>query len=545
MYNFVELRDIVIIVLKRWWLLLIATLIGVALGYGLTQQQTAVYAAKTTLFVGRSIRANDLNRTDIQTGQELALTYSEIARLQPVVQGTIDALQLSMSWQSLRSRIKVTQVAETQLIQITVEASSRDEAERIAAEVARQVILLSPSAGGAQADEETFAFVQQRLVNLQQSIANAQSELRDAELRLAAIDAGSIEAGALRVKIEGLENRLLDWDNLYARLLSFISDMQATNQLSVIEPAQAQASPVRPRLTLNVAAAVFGMLALAILLIFLLEYFDDTYKDPDDLGRHLTLNLLGTVRQVAGKSPSDRLIANQTASAYAFASEDYRLVYSKLHFAIQQLSQKIIMVTSVEQGDGKSLATANLGVAMAEAGLNVVIVDANLRRPSQHEIFELTNANGLIEVLHAPRQQLDLYLKHTSIMNLRVLTAGTLPLHSAGMLGSAQMKDLLNRLADEVDVVLCDSPEATGVADAAILAHQVAGVLLVMRRDRLSRSLIKEAIKNLEQVGANFVGAVVNHPTSGLGTRNKNAKQSSPFRLMLPAPQQKAEALSE
>jgi len=537
MYNFVELRDIINIVLKRWWLLLLAALIGLGIGYGLTEQQTEVYAAKTTLFVGRSIRANDLDRNAIQTSQELAITYAEIVRRQPVIQGTINALQLSTTWQSLRSRIKVGQVAETQLIEITAEAPSPQEAEQIAAEVARQVILLSPSSGGAQANEETFQFVQERLFNLQESINGAQSELQSAQTTLRTLDPNSIEAGALRVKVEGLENRLLDWDNLYARLLSFVSDMQATNQLSVIEPAQAQASPVRPRPTLNMAAGIFGMLALALLLIFLLEFFDDTYKDIEDFGKHTGLNVLGTVRQVPGKSIADRLISKQDAYSYTFASEDYRLVYSKLHFLIQNLPQKIIMVTSIAAGDGKSLATANLGVAMAEAGLNVVIVDANLRRPAQHEIFELTNANGLIEVLHAPRQQLDIYLKHTSIMNLRVLTAGTLPLNSAGMLGSAQMKELLNHLAEDVDIVLCDSPEATGVADAAILAHQVAGVLLVMRKEKMPRSLVKEARKNLEQVGANFVGVVVNHPTSGVGSRSAKGKSASPFRLALSTPQ--------
>lgn len=537
MYNFVELHEIINIVLKRWWLLLLALLVGGGIGYGITQQQTPVYAAKTTLFVGRSIRANDLDRNAIQTSQELAITYAEIVRRQPVIQGTIDSLQLSTTWQSLRSRIKVGQVAETQLIEITAEAASPQEAELIAAEVARQVILLSPSAGGAQANEETFQFVQERLLNLQEGINGAQLELQNAQLTLAELDPNSIEAGALRVKIEGLENRLLDWDNLYARLLNFVSDMQATNQLSVIEPAQALTSPVRPRPTLNIAVGIFGMLALALFVIFLLEYFNDTYKDSEDFGRHTGLNVLGVVRQVAGKSAMDRLISKQDAYSYTFASEDYRLVYSKLHFAIQQLPQKIIMVTSVSSGDGKSLATANLGIAMAEAGLNVVIVDANLRRPSQHEIFELTNANGLIEVLHAPRQQLDVYLKNTSILNLRVLTAGTLPLNSAGMLGSAQMKDLLHRLAEEVDIVLCDSPEATGVADAAILAHQVAAVLLVLRKDRMYRSLIKEALKNLEQVGANFVGVLVNHPSSGIGVRPNKSKPSSPFRLALQSPQ--------
>jgi capsular exopolysaccharide synthesis family protein len=535
MYNFVELRDVIMLVLKRWWLLVLAALIGGALGYALTAQQAPVYAAKTTLFVGRSIQANDLDRTALQTGQQLAITYAEIIRRQPVLQGTINALQLTTSWQALRSRISVSQVGETQLIEITAEAASPREAEQVVAEVARQLILLSPSSGNLQTNEETFQFVQQRLLTLQSSIASTQSELQSVQLALAALEATSIEAGALRIKIDDLQNRLLEWDNLYARLLTFISDMQATNQLSVIEPAQAQTSPVRPRLELNVAAGVFGLLALAMLLIFLLAYLDDTFKSGEELARHTDLALLGTVRQLAGKTTTDRLITKQTS--FAQAAEDYRLAYSKLHFTIHKLPRKVIMVTSPTPGEGKSLVTANLAVAMAEAGLHVVIVDANLRRPTQHQIFGIANTNGLTELLHAPLQHLDTYLKSTAVLNLQIVTAGTLPAHSAAMLGSAQMQHLLDRLAAAADVIICDSPEATGVADAAILARQVSGVLVVVNKHKMQRRLIKEALKNLAQVGSPVIGLVLNHPNSGLGAKQPAVQPSTPLPLALPSPQ--------
>jgi Mrp family chromosome partitioning ATPase len=105
------------------------------------------------------------------------------------------------------------------------------------------------------------------------------------------------------------------------------------------------------------------------------------------------------------------------------------------------------------------------------------------------------------------------------------------------MLGSAQMQHLLDRLAAAADVIICDSPEATGVADAAILARQVSGVLVVINKHKMQRRLIKEALKNLAQVGSPVIGLVLNHPNSGLGAKQPAVQPSTPLPLALPSPQ--------
>lgn len=530
-YNFIELRELVVVLLKRWWLLLLALLLGGALGYGISLRQTPVYEASTSLLVGFSMQASNLDRTDLQTGQQLAITYSNIVRRQPVLQGTVDALQLDMSWQTLRSHVTVSVIDQTQLLEISATAESPALAEKIAGEVARQLILLSPDESAGSAGQETKQFVQQRLRDMESKIAAEQAALQSAEAKLAALGPNGIGISTVRSEIRDIEERLLNWDNVYTRLLEYARDTRSSNQLAVIEPPQSRTTPVQPRPDLSTAVGALLLLALAAGLILLLHYWDDTLKSVEDTTRHLKLNVLGQFSQIKGENSNDKLIAK--AHVLANTSEGYRLVRSKLQFLMADLPKKLIMVTSSAQGEGKSLTTANLAIAMAEAGMSVVIVDANLRRPVQHEIFQLANNEGLTELLYAPKLQLDHYLRPTQIMNLRVLTAGSLPAYPSGMLGSMQMKRLLQALAEQFDLVLCDSPEATEVADAAILAHQVTGVLLVVQAGKMRRARALEAINNLRQAGAHILGVVLNQPQAVATRGRKRQVQNA---LALPAP---------
>ena len=530
MYNFIELRELVVVLLKRWWLLCLAALLGGALGYGISLRQTPIYEATTSLLVGLSMQTSTLDRTDLQTGQQLAITYSNLVRRQPVLQGTIDALELDMSWQSLRSRVKVSVIDQTQLLEISADAESPELAEQIAAEVARQLILLTP-AENTTGGQETKQFVQQRLHDMEVKITTEQAALQNAEAKLAALGPDAIGATALRSEIREIEDRLFNWDSVYTRLLEYTKDVRSSNQLAIVEPAQAKSSPVQPNPSLNTIVGAALFLSLVAALILLLHFWDDRLKTVEDTARHLKLNVLGQLSLIKGDSSNDKLIAK--AHALSSTSEGYRLVRSKLQFLMADLAKKIIMVTSSAEGEGKSLTTANLGIAMAEAGMSVVIVDANLRRPMQHEIFQLANNEGLTELLYAPKLQIDHYLRPTQVMNLRVLTAGSLPAYPSGMLGSMQMKRLLQALAEQFDLVLCDSPEATEIADAAILAQQVTGALLVVQAGKMRRDRALEAINNLRQAGAHLLGVVLNQPPQ---VASRNRKRATQEFLALPTP---------
>jgi capsular exopolysaccharide synthesis family protein len=502
-----ELRQYMAIVIRWWWLTILLTLTAGVTSYAVSQRLVPVYEATTTLMVGQSFQATELTNNDILTSERLARTYADIAQRQPVLQGTLEALGLKGPWRQLKKRVKVNPVQDTQLLEIAVEASSPEEARVTADEVARQLILLSPSAVRNQEQDENQRFVRQRLEGLQVKIGAGQERMKELEAAMT----GSLSAQQvqeLQTEINTLERLITDWENTYTQLLIFIDSKESPNYLAVIEPAQVNPDPVRPRVGLNTLIAGIVGLSLALGLIFLLEYLDDTLKSADDLSQSLGLTSLGAISQIKGRRYQDKLIASQ--DPFAPASEAYRMIRSNIQFMAIDRPVKSIMVTSSTPGEGKSFTVANLGITMAQAGLKTIIVDTDLRRPVQHQVFTVPNLEGVTDLLRSPELEINSHLKHTRFENLQVITCGTLPPNPAEVLGSQRMGQLLAGLNEMADVVICDSPPAVAVADAAVLSRRVDGVVLVIEAGQTHRDVARQAITNLQQAGAHILGGVLN-----------------------------------
>ena len=289
----------------------------------------------------------------------------------------------------------------------------------------------------------------------------------------------------------------------------------------VVEPASMRMveEPVRPRRLINVAlAAVVGAL-LAGGTAFLLEYLDDTIKTPNDAGQALGLDCLAAI----GRLPKGEEELVGVTHPHSPVAEAFRVLYTNIRFSSPDSPLRSILVTSPGVTEGKSITVANLAAAMAQAGLRVAVVDADLRHPRLHQLFGLDlhveegggdqREWGLSGSLLAGCT--DGRLHSTQIEGLQVLPSGELPPNPAGLLGSRRMQELLDQLAHQVDVVLIDSPPVLPVADAALLAHRVDGVLLVLKASHTPRKAARQAVESLRQVGANLVGVVLNAvPTS-------------------------------
>ena len=208
-------------------------------------------------------------------------------------------------------------------------------------------------------------------------------------------------------------------------------------------------------------------------------------------------------------------------------AEAYRTLRTNIQFSSLERPVKTLLLTSARPGEDKSVAIANLAVTFAQVGSRVILVDADLRRPSQHTIFGVANDQGLTETLLSAGNTLqnngtarnyfpvsELPLIQTQVPNLRLLSSGSLPPNPAEVLNSALMGELIRRLGDEADYVLFDAPPLLAVADAAILAARVDATLLVLKAGKTSRDDAREAKEQLEKVHANLLGTVLNnaHP---------------------------------
>jgi capsular exopolysaccharide synthesis family protein len=294
-----------------------------------------------------------------------------------------------------------------------------------------------------------------------------------------------------------------------------------SRDIVVVEPASMRMveEPVRPRKLRNTAlGAVVGAL-LAGGLVFLFEYLDDTIHTPDDASRMLGLDTLAAIGRLA--KGEEELVG--VTHPHSPVAEAFRILYTNIRFSSPDSPLRTILVTSPGVTEGKSITVANLAAAMAQAGLSVVVVDADLRHPRLHQLFGLDlhaeegvgdqRGWGLSGSLLAGCT--DGRLHPTQIEGLQVLPSGELPPNPAGLLGSRRMEELLDQLTHQVDVVLIDSPPVLPVADAALLAHRVDGVLLVLKASHTPRKAARQAVESLRQVGANLVGVVLNAvPTS-------------------------------
>lgn len=505
-----EIRRYFVLLLRWLWLILLCAALGGGAAYLVSRRMTPVYSASTTLLIRQAPSAGTTDYTALLTSERLAQTYSKMIAGRPVMEAVVAELGLATSPADLAKQVSVELVRDTQLIRVSVEDTSPSRAAGVANAVAAAFAAQNRSMQAARY-ADSLDGMQREMQGLSALIAETQAQ----------IDAlGAPKTGDGQAELARLQTILAGHRNTYSLLLQNYEQMrltaaQSADDVAVYESAQVPGAPVRPRTRQNalLAAAVGAMLAVGV--AFLVEYLDDTLKTPDDVRHALGLETLGIIGQIKGEE-KELVVATQPRSAIA---EAYRVLRTNVRFSSLDRPLHTLLVTSPGPTEGKSITAANLASTMAEAGLTVVAVDADLRRPRQHRLFDIDRLRGLTQALLDGR--VDGNVHPTLYMGkLGVLPAGELPPNPSEILGSQRMRDLLAELAGQADLVIVDSPPSLPVTDAAVLARQVDGVLLVIEAGQTRRWTAQRALEGLQQVGGNVIGVVLNNvPTTGIGSR--------------------------
>ncbi|MGG1636873.1 CpsD/CapB family tyrosine-protein kinase [Paenibacillus sp. FSL K6-3182] len=190
-------------------------------------------------------------------------------------------------------------------------------------------------------------------------------------------------------------------------------------------------------------------------------------------------------------------------------SEGYRMLRTNIEFSTINQKLQIIMVTSSKPSEGKSTTCANMAVAFAQANKKVLLIDADLRKPSQHHIFGKSNRSGLTTAL-LNQLKLEDIIQFTNTDNLSIIQAGPTPPNPSELLSSEQMAELLKTARERYDVVIIDTPPIMSVTDAQIVATQSDGVVLVIDSGKVKKDVALKAKASLEHVKANLIGVVLN-----------------------------------
>jgi len=274
------------------------------------------------------------------------------------------------------------------------------------------------------------------------------------------------------------------------------------NNIAVLDQAIPPIRPVSPNKRLNLVLGVLMGVFLGIATAFFLDYLDNTFHVPEDIERDLQLNTLAIVPKF------DREQASSAA-----LKEAYQTLRTALIFLSKNRERKVVLLTSTAPQEGKSSTTAQLGRALASAGDKVLLVDCDLRRPTQHIHLGLTRDNGLTDFLAAPQPFMNwrAYLKTVGSENLQVLTCGPIPPNPPELLGTERFKRFLAEAREAYDWVLLDSPPAASLADAPLLGGLADVVLLVIRHNHTDRDLVRRTLQQLRRVGANVAGVILNN----------------------------------
>ncbi len=498
-----ELRQYFAVLWKWLWLIVLATVLAAGTAYIISTQMTPIYEASTTLLINEARNPGPLNYNDILTSERTAKTYAERLTKRPVLEEV--ARRTGLTWdpeKKFPADITVQPVRDTQLIRLQVEHPNPQLATDVANTLPKVFV---------ERNEEIQAG---RFASSKENLSRQLDALKnDIDATARAIETLRANPNGDRTELSRLQTALTQYQNSYASLLKSyeevrVAEAQALDNIIVDEPALLPKEPVKPKKGLNtlLAAVVGAMLAVGV--AFLMEYLDDTIKSPEDVRQSLGVAPLGAISRIRSRNGESPLVA--ATQPRSPISEAYRILRTNLQFSSLDKPLKTLLVTSANPTEGKSTTAANLAVVMAQAGLSVIVVDSDLRRPTLHKVFGLSNSCGLTTALLQESRALDGCLQQTNVEHLRVLTSGPLPPNPSELLGSQRMRHLIEQLKKEADAIVFDSPPALAVTDAAVLSNEVDGVLLVVDAGQTRREFAQHARETLVGVGATVLGVALN-----------------------------------
>lgn len=349
-------------------------------------------------------------------------------------------------------------------------------------------------------------------VNVRDSIRAQYSAALNAEQRLEA-QVGELRGATLEEQDRAVRYNTLAREadtnrSLYDGLLQRFRELNAAagianSNLAIIDKADAPLNPSSPSLPINLAIALLLGTAIAAIVVFLRDQMDDYVRIPEDVEEKVQLPLLGIIPSSGEDSPMEAIADPKSAISEAYGSLRGALLYSTRHGL-----PRVMAITSAQPTEGKSTTAFATASGFARMGRRVLLVDADMRRPSVHHKIGHDNRRGLSSLLVSQDPAASAIVE-SGLPNFSLLPSGPIPPSPTELLTSPRMIALLDEFASNYDVVLLDSPPVLGLADAPALAALADGVVFVIEAERGRRGALKTALKRLRSVNALLLGAVL------------------------------------
>jgi capsular exopolysaccharide synthesis family protein len=482
----VSLRDYVTVVRLHARLILVTMGVSVILATAFSLLKTPVYTSEATV-LAEPLRLN----TEQEPVQPNMLTEQEVASSAAVARRAGERLGVQQSPSTLLQGLEVETVTESEILTILYTHQDPEVARRVAQAFARSYLDFR--------HEET-------LVDLEALREPLETRLQELRVQLEQLNDDIAEAGnpgeedALRAETESVVGQIA----LLQNELTQVTAPESVRSGEILSPAVAPTAPSSPNLVLNAALGLVLGLAAGVALAFLREHLGDRIRGSAELESQSGAPVLGIIPRV-GHAGSALLTRRRTSRA---VGEAFRALQTALMSTTSKRGARSILITSPHSGEGKTTITASLGLTLARAGRQVVVVPADLRKPDLVQLvgdwkgiagFPAPNGNGEVGMADGSQEG-----------TIRLVPVETVTDSNGELLSPDVLGARLAELRNGADIVLIDSPPVIEVADTLSVATLVDGVLLVAAGNVTHRSSVREARRLLDQVDARVVGSVLN-----------------------------------
>ena len=504
-----QLRHYSEVIVRWFWFLGLCALLAGGGAYVVTKLQKPVYRATTLIIVDQQASGQD-PYSSLLASDQLVTTYVNLIT-QPAVLEKAASQAAGTTIASLQSRVQASSQTGTQIIQIQVDDTSPVRAANLANAVAQAFIIVQQNSTLSEFNAAS-QLLDQELAQVTSQIDSLTNQINT----LQASNPSDPTIPQLKQQLNSAEERRSSLQTADNQLT--LQDITSSNDIRIFQSATPPTSPDHPKpLTNALIGAVLGLL-LALCVVLLREFLDDRVRTPEQIEN---LTGVATIGTITARDKGSLLLSVKDNSRLL---DSFGIIRTNLSFVSHDRTLRSIVVTSPVPYEGKSTTAINLAISLAWSGKRVLLMDADLRRPTIHKRLEIQNVGGLSLILLHGKQN-DTIATVPGVENLYVLTAGPTPPNPTELLESKRMHQLLQTIQDstQIDIVVIDTPPALGFADVAVLAAQVDGVILTLNAQHTREVSLIETMEVFKKVKARIVGIILidvkeNKPNSYLNS---------------------------
>ncbi|MCR4796509.1 MAG: polysaccharide biosynthesis tyrosine autokinase [Ruminococcus sp.] len=294
----------------------------------------------------------------------------------------------------------------------------------------------------------------------------------------------------------------------------YVEEAVGVGSINTIDVAKVYNNPVAPNMKKNAVLGAMAALMLTCMIIFLVDFFDNTVRDTDAVGKEFKKPIIGEIasfgieKKKKDQDEDDHVKLTDKNVPFTVV-ESYKSIRTNVSFALSTVDKKIFAVSSSNPREGKSTTSANIAIALAQGGNKILLIDADMRKAVQHKIFGLKNKKGLSSAI-SKMSKLEECIQKDVMENLDVMTAGPVPPNPSELLASDNMGAILEQLSSEYSMILIDTPPVNVVTDAMELAKYISGIIVVLRYGVTTNEDVDAAIKKVEFAQMNMLGFIMN-----------------------------------